>query len=122
MKLLFVYNANSGFINAAMDSMHKIASPETYNCKLCALTFGNFSENKEWKAFRETSDIEMVFLHKDEFLKQYRSKWLPKYDFPVVLSEENGELQVFMTSEVMEGLENISDLIVEINNRHEDWV
>ncbi len=117
MKLVFVYNADSGKINAVFDSIHKIASPETYDCNLCAITFGNFSEIKTWKNFRETSEAEMIFYHKDEFLKSYRSKWLPKYDFPVILSIENNELNLFISSEELNKLENTESLIEEIKKR-----
>ena len=34
MKLIFVYNANSGKLSAALDIAHKIISPSTYQCRL----------------------------------------------------------------------------------------
>lgn len=117
MKLIFVYNANLGKINAVLGSFHKIASPETYDCNLCAITFGNFSENKAWKDFRETSEVEMTFYHKDEFLKEYQSKWLPKYDFPLILLQENNELRVFLSSEELNKLESAEVLIEEVTKR-----
>jgi len=40
-KLIFVYNADSGLLNAMKDWAHKIVSPETYPCSLCALTYNN---------------------------------------------------------------------------------
>jgi hypothetical protein len=40
MKLLFVYNADSGLAAALFDSAHKLLSPQTYACNLCALTHG----------------------------------------------------------------------------------
>ncbi|MEX0288178.1 MAG: GTPase, partial [Flavobacteriaceae bacterium] len=69
-KLLFIYNANSGLGNMLLDGAHKILSPSTYECKLCDITYGAFTERKIWKAFRKESGIEMEFLHKDEFLEQ----------------------------------------------------
>ena len=48
-KLIFIYNANSGKHNALLDTMHKIVSPNTYNCNLCDITFGLFTENKTWR-------------------------------------------------------------------------
>ena len=71
MKLIFVYNADSGLLNTLMDIGHKIIKPETYTCNLCNLTFGNFAENKKWKDFRESTDIEMESLHRDEFEEKY---------------------------------------------------
>lgn len=111
MKLIFVYNANSGIVNTLLDSAHKIVSPATYNCNLCAITFGVFSENTEWKNFKESSDLEMVFLHKDEFLKQYKSKWLPAYNFPIILVEGDKGLEVFISNEKINKVETASELI-----------
>jgi hypothetical protein len=90
-KLIFVYNANSGKLNSLLDSAHKIVSPTTYECTLCHLTFGVFKENELWARFRESatntnSSLQLEFLHKDEFEKQYWSKWLPKYSYPIILS------------------------------------
>ena len=121
MKLIFIYNANSDKVSAVIDGLHKIVSPSTYNCSLCAITFGNFSEDKTWKAFRAESEIEMEFYHKDEFLKKFQSKWLPKFDFPILLSEENGELVVFITSEELNKLENAPQLINEIKKRQSGY-
>ncbi|WP_232221892.1 hypothetical protein [Methanococcoides burtonii] len=39
--LIFVYNADSGLINEMKDYVHKIVSPSTYECNLCAITYGN---------------------------------------------------------------------------------
>ncbi len=38
--LIFVYNADSGLLNAINDGILKIVSPSTYQCSLCSLTFG----------------------------------------------------------------------------------
>ncbi|MCH2489443.1 MAG: GTPase [Flavobacteriales bacterium] len=117
MRLIFVYNATSGKHNAVLDSLRKIANPTNYNCSLCTLTYGVFSEKKTWKRFRKRFDLEMEFLHKDEFLKLFRSKWLPKYTFPVVLSEKNNELQLFISSEELAVFEDVSELIETIKLR-----
>ncbi len=89
-KLIFVYNANAGKINSLLNGAHKLISPGTYDCKLCELTYGVFKEDVDWIRFRESvkttnPNLQLEFLHKDEFEKQYWSKWLPKYDFPIIL-------------------------------------
>ena len=89
MKIVFVYNANSGLMNTVLDIGHKIISPDTYECNLCAITYGVLTENKEWKAFRESSKDELEFLHKDEFEEKYQQV----RDYPIVLvSNTNNEL------------------------------
>ena len=64
MKLLMVYNAEAGFMNGVMDSMHKLFSPATYQCRLCELTHGTFGMHQEWKAFIEQLNIPFEFFHR----------------------------------------------------------
>lgn len=117
MKLLFVYNASSGMMDKWLDTAHKIINPATYHCALCALTHGNFKEKSTWKDFRETAGIDMVFLYKDAFLKQYKSKWLPNYEFPLVLLDTGNSLEVFISSEEFNGFEDVANLIATIQQR-----
>ncbi|MAT65509.1 MAG: hypothetical protein CMN57_07670 [Gammaproteobacteria bacterium] len=70
-KLIFVYNADSGLFNTATDIAHKILSPQTYSCDLCALTHGHFRIRKEWVAFLESLPLEQEFLHRDEYRARY---------------------------------------------------
>lgn len=114
MSLLFIYNANSGAINGILDTAHKLVSPETYQCELCDLTHGAFTEKKEWLRFRESVKTPMQFLHKDEFLKRYRSKWLPQYDFPVVLTATGGGLEVAISKARLTELKTPEALIEEV--------
>jgi len=116
-KLIFIYNANSGKHNALLDTMHKIVSPNTYNCNLCDITFGLFTENKTWRKFRETSKVEMVFLHKDEYLKKYKSKFNYKFTFPIVLAEHLESLSVFIKTDELNKLKNQEGLMKEIRKR-----
>lgn len=67
-KLLFVYNADNDLFSSVADMAHKIFSPATYQCHLCALTYGNFLIKKEWKLFIDSLPIESRFIYKDQFL------------------------------------------------------
>ncbi|MGP1992549.1 GTPase [Zobellia laminariae] len=116
-KLIFIYNADSGLKNALLDSAHKILSPSTYDCNLCDITFGVFTEDKVWKKFREQTNLEMEFLHKDEYKKQYASKFGNKYTFPIILAQVNEDLQVFVSTEEMNTLENAESLTKIIQER-----
>ena len=112
-KLIFIYNADSGFRNALIDSAHKIFSPSTYECSLCDITFGAFTENAIWKKFRTETDVEMEFLHKDEFAKSYASKFDYKYTFPIVLVQTTQELEVFVKTEELNEM-NSAEVLIEI--------
>lgn len=113
-KLIFVYNADSGLGNMLLDGAHKILQPNTYACSLCSLTFGAFTEKATWKKFREAHQAEMKFLHKDEFNKQYASKFGHKFTYPIVLAETHNGLEVCVTTEELNTMgktEELMDLI-----------
>ena len=118
-KILFVYNADSSIRNLLMDGAHKILSPSTYPCSLCDITFGNFTENRIWKKFRqqlEVNETELEFLHKDEFAKTYRSKFGYKFTFPIILTQGN-DLEIFVNTDELNRLENAENLISLIEKR-----
>ena len=118
-QLLFVYNAKSGLGNALLDSAHKIFSPGSYDCNLCAITFGVISENKNWKEFRQNSDLEMKFLHLDEFKECYPNENYNKHTFPqVLISKKNGKLEIFLSKEEINGMKNQEDLIQHIQEKY----
>jgi len=108
-QLILVYNANSGWHNTVIDSFHKVVSPKTYDCNLCTITFGIFSEKQVWKKFRTETNIEMQFLHKNQFLQAYKTK--EKYDFPIIFKSEDNKIEVFLKSEEVNALKTPQDLI-----------
>ncbi len=48
--------------------------------------------DKQWKKFREGSNTEMKFLHRDEFEQKYARK----FEYPVILKEDK-ELSVMIS-------------------------
>ena len=84
-KLIFVYNADSGVLNALKDAVHKTVSPETYECNLCAITYGSVSMKPEWRKFIRSLPVETEFLHRDEFLEVYGPG---EADFPAIFGPD----------------------------------
>ncbi|NRB83048.1 MAG: GTPase [Winogradskyella sp.] len=112
MTLIFVYNARSGKRNALIDAGHKLFSPSTYPCSLCALTYDTFTENTVWKMFRKQSNHEMQFFHKDEFESQFPSVRLI---YPTVLKLEGQQLTTVLTPEILNEIKSVEDLIQSLN-------
>jgi len=113
-KLVFVYNADSGLFNTMSDIAHKIFSPSTYNCQLCALTHSYFSAKEDWKDFLNTINLPMVFLHKDEFLKNYSQR---DDTLPAIYIEQAGELSILINADALNqcnSLEELKTLITEV--------
>src|SRR5215204_5573782 len=71
-KIVFVYNADSGVFNLVSDIAHKIFSPATYACNLCAVTHSNFGMRAEWKEYLDSLENSLEFLHADEFKGKYK--------------------------------------------------
>ena len=100
-----------------MDSLHKTIMPSSYNCKLCRLTFGFFNERRDWKRFRRDLNVESEFLHKDEFQKQYASKFGYKFEFPVILIQNNKGLEVFLSMNEFTRIDSLEELMGLIKKR-----
>ncbi|MDH5711126.1 MAG: hypothetical protein OEZ15_05625 [Gammaproteobacteria bacterium] len=107
MKLIFVYNADSGLFNTASDIAHKILSPETYNCNLCALTHGYFKIKDDWVGFLEEIDADLIFLHRDEFIKQYN---LPNIKLPAIYSEKDDHLSLWLDQTIINQMKTLDEL------------
>lgn len=105
--LLFVYNADSGKLNGLLDTAHKIISPSTYNCQLCGLTYGLMNEKQSWKQFREQLQEDVLFLHRDEFEKQYQQT----LRYPFLARVENENINVLLSAEEMSAIEGTEALI-----------
>ncbi len=112
MKLIFVYNATSGKLNVLFDIAHKIISPSTYDCSLCALTHGAFAEKKAWAKFRDESSAEMIFLHKDEFEKQYGLR----HTYPVILKDA-AVPEVLLSAKQIGSVSTVDELIAIVTKK-----
>lgn len=113
--LVFVYNAGSGLFNTLGDVAHKIFSPETYACNLCALTHTTFGMRREWKEFIERLDARTEFLHADEFQKRYGPTELP---LPSILRRRCGAtLEEFLTAALINSCRTLDELKRLINDK-----
>ena len=108
MKIIFVYNVDSGFVNSILDIGHKILSPKTYECNLCNLTYGILSEKEEWKKFRAAFKDEIEFLHKNEFEKTYKEK----REYPIILKLDDSEnFEVLLNQTRLNKIKEVNELI-----------
>ena len=115
-KLIFVYNAKSGKFYVWLDIAHKLISPNTYPCKLCDITYGISSENNTWKHFREASNIDMIFLHSDEFENAYGKAQAKKFELPVILEDNAGQLKELISKEDFKNINSSETLIEKITS------
>lgn len=105
--LIFVYNADSGFVNTLLDIGHKIVSPQTYACNLCAITHSTFSMRDEWKNFVAGLGAPIEFLHRDELEKQYGIR---DVGLPAVFRKTDGTLETWISREEINNCHSLEDL------------
>ncbi len=113
-KLVFVYNADSGLFNTVTDIAHKILSPKTYECNLCAITHGFFSVRENWVKFLEELDVDCEFLHKDEFIKSHPEI---SENYPAIFKLENNKLSLWLDDKNINKLSSVDDLRNIINKK-----
>ena len=107
--LLLVYNADSGILNAIRDSVWKIASPATYPCSLCAITYGAISMRYDWRRFLDSLPLKVVAYHKDEFAALYPDSPIALPAIAVASLQE--QPRVLISESDLAEIENIDELI-----------
>ncbi len=112
--LIFVYNADSGFVNTLLDIGHKIVSPQTYACNLCAITHSTFSMRDEWKRFVGGLKLPVEFLHRDELTRQYGISGIA---LPAVFHKTDAGLQEWISSEEISRCHSLDDLQRLVENK-----
>jgi hypothetical protein len=110
--LVFVYNADSGVFNLLSDIAHKIFSPQTYACNLCAITHSNFGMKDEWREYLDSLDTPLEFLHADELKAAYK---IENAKLPAIFLKENGELRETIDADAINYCRNVEDLKQLIN-------
>jgi len=107
-KLIFVHNADSGYLSALVDGLHKSLKPSTYKCDLCALTYGVVKMKGQWKDFIKNLPVPVEITYKDKFVKDYPNQ---KNNPPAVLSKANGSLKLEISAKQFSEFDELDDLI-----------
>jgi len=107
-RLVLVYNADSGRLNALLDMAHKLFSPQTYACDLCAITHGVFREREAWGQFVDSLPLPVDYLHRDEFHERYPE--LTGEPLPLVLLLEGEQPRILLDARGISGLDTLEDL------------
>ncbi len=115
-KIIFVYNADSGLVNTVVDVAHRLTKPNSYPCRLCAVTYGTFGMEKRWKDFLRQIGIPAIFWHRDEFTKKCK---FPNYrvEFPAVIVKENDKMTTIMDAKDFKKISDLDDLVRMLKSR-----
>ena len=106
--LVFVYNSDGTLKAAAVDFVTRFIAPDKYSCNLCMVTHGLMFEKQSWRTFLDTLPNKSIFLHRDEFLKQY-----PEYrdiKLPVILTDSGEKLETLVSAEEIRAVKDLEEL------------
>ena len=107
LSLVFVYNADSGLMNLLADAAHRVISPKTYPCRLCAITYSFEGMRREWKSFLGSLPLPVEFLHRDELAEQYGVAGIP---LPAVFTHEEDCTELLIPADRINACRSLDEL------------
>lgn len=110
-ELLFVYNARAGVLHALVDTAHKLVSPATYPCKLCALTYGNVRMRPRWRTFVDELPHRVRFVYADELAREIPPGLA---ELPALVEVRGGRLDILLAKQDIEGCRSLDDLMTRV--------
>ena len=114
-KIIFVYNASDDFLSVGFDFFHKIISPQTYQCSLCKITYGNISMKNQWRDYIQDLDYDVEFLYKNNF-SQYHPN-LQLIDVPSAFTSDGRVYTQIISKKEFNSLSDLDALIELINEK-----
>ncbi len=114
-RLLIVYNADVGLLAAAFDVVHKIVSPRTYPCSLCAVTYGPVAMDRRWRAWLRALDMPVAFFHRQDFHAAYPA--MAGEPLPLIARDESGRVEVLLDAAALTRLTTVDALIAALSAR-----
>lgn len=100
-RLILVYGADSGRLNALVDSARKLLRVK--GCSLCAITHGLAGERSEWRECRDALGVPVDTYHRDDMPPEVAAAL--DGGVPAVLAQSGDGLQVLMGPEVLDRLQ-----------------
>lgn len=97
-RLLLVFSADSGKLNALFDSARKLFKLK--GCALCSITHGLAGERSEWRECKEVLGVPVDYVHRDEI--QGELARLVSHDLPAVVAVTDGGFEVVLGPEALE--------------------
>jgi hypothetical protein len=108
MSLVFVYAGDTGVVNGLVHYVHKIVSPSTYECHLCALTDGPLGRRAAWSRALAELAPDAVFLHRNELTRRYGADQPP---LPAVFALRDGRLELLISKAEIDACADLDALI-----------
>lgn len=113
--LIIVYNADGGAFAMLADALHKVVSPATYPCSLCAVTYGPVAMRGQWRTFLDRLPNAKRFYHRDDFAADFPGV---EVSLPAILIRRPGEApEVLVSAAELDATPDLSKLIQLVESR-----
>ena len=114
--LIFAYRAERGFFNTLSHTMHRVFSPETYECRLCQFTFSAVGMLRPWKEFLESRPEAKIFYHRKEFQAAFPEV---KEELPLILESNpnSNKVRVLLDRSAIESCSELEELIESLERK-----
>lgn len=114
-RLLLVYNADAGLLNAARESFLKVFAPSQVPCSLCALTHGLLTMKGDWRLFLTSLPLAVEEYHRDEFAETFADL---DVDLPAILiAIGKGRPRTMICADELNAMEDLDELIERVQDR-----
>lgn len=117
-RLVLVYNAEAGIVAAMMDSIHKLVSPATYPCSLCAVTYGPLAMHRRWRDFLRMLPLPAEFYHRPDFRAAFPAA--ADTPLPLIGVARGGDLEVLLPADELDALADLDALMAALSRRLRD--
>lgn len=111
-RLIFVFNADAGALNAFIDSAKKLLMIN--GCALCSITHGLAGEKSDWRHCKEEIGVPVDYVHRNEVTPEIRR--VAGDHLPTILAQAGEELVVLLPPDVLERCKgSVADLKGRLN-------
>ena len=117
-RLVLVYNAEAGIVAGLMDSIHKLVSPATYPCSLCAVTYGAVAMHARWRDFLRTLPYPTEFYHRPDFRAAFPAA--ADTPLPLIALAHSDRIVPLLDAVALDAAISLDDLIAALEIRLRD--
>ena len=114
-RLLLIYNADSGLLNSARESLFKVFAPSKVSCSLCALTHGLLTVKSDWRLFLDSLPLAIDEYHRDEFAEAF-----PDLDIAlpaIMVAVGENEPNVLIAAHEIDAMSHLDQLSERVQDR-----
>jgi len=105
----------AAWFSAISDAVHKIVSPSTYPCALCAVTYGAMAMRREWRAFLDSLPMAKRFHHRDDFARAWPGLAVA---LPAILVQRgNAAPEMLLDAAALDRIDTLPALIEAVRRR-----